>query len=182
MKFIWFALVVSLLTGATADTKGYIFVGDSRTVGMDAACDVGVHANLFVVAEIGKGHYWLVNEGLDEIERIKMSRPDIKHWVLISNLGVNDLESLEDYVTLYKSFEDEFVFVSVNPVSWGSKRGITNARIEKFNARMKSEFRYIDTYTLLSLRGFKAPDGLHYADSTYNLIFTFLCLELGIRV
>lgn len=187
MSFVWFALVLSLLTGTTVnagvvpvENRGYIIVGDSRTVGMDAACNVGDHANIFVVAKVGKGYNWLVDEGWDEVEDIKRTHPDVTDWTIVSNLGVNDLGSRERYIDFYSRITDDFVFVSVNPVSRG-KYSVKNSSVDAFNESMKSNFKYIDTNTMLKLRGFRAPDGLHYADATYQLIFKFMCLELGIR-
>lgn len=187
MSFVWFALVISLLTGTTVnagvvpiENRGYIIVGDSRTVGMDAACNVGDHANIFVVAKVGKGYNWLVEEGWPEVESIKKSNPDITDWTIVSNLGVNDLGSRESYIDFYSSLKDDFIFVSVNPVSRG-KYSVKNANVDAFNESMSEKFDYIDTNTMLKLRGFSAPDGLHYTDETYSMIFRFMCLELGIQ-
>ena len=185
MNFMWLLLTMNLLFGTQTvapvvgiEKTGYIIVGDSRTVGMDTACDIAAHANVFVVAERSKGLWWLKHEGVAEIERIKISNPDVDHWTIVSNLGVNDLGSCENYVEFYKTFGDDFIFVSVNPVKSGAS--VTNESITHFNSRMREEFRYIDTNTMLQKKGYSAPDGLHYTESTYKLIFCFLLKELGI--
>lgn len=185
MKMIWLFIVASLLGGTPEMlveepvVTGYIIVGDSRTVGMDMAVDIAsVDANIFVVAKVSKGYHWLVNTAMDEIETIKEENPEIESWVIVSNLGVNDLYNREKYVTFYESLEDDFVFVSVNPVK--GRSNVSNSTIDAFNERMREEFTCIDTNTMLQLRGYSAPDGLHYSPDTYRLIFSFIVHELGV--
>lgn len=186
MSLVWLMLVMSLLTGITVnantapvENRGYIFVGDSRTVGMDSACDVGGHANIFVIAKVGQGYWWLTHKAVNEIENVKSEHPEYNAWTIVSNLGVNDVTQVDNYIEFYSELEDDFVFVSCNPVR--NEPTVSNSQIDNFNCKMREAgFRYIDTNTLLRLRGFSTPDGLHYTDKTYRLIFSFIILELGI--
>lgn len=185
MSFLWMFLALSLLCGTPAVTdavgigeRGYIIVGDSRTVGMDSACDIASHANVFVVAKVGQGLRWLENDAIHQVESIKQAHTEIDDWTIVSNLGANDLRNCESYIDFYRRLDDDFIFVSVNPVKRGAS--ISNENIDKFNARMRSEFDYIDSNTMLKLRGYQTPDGLHYTATTYKLIFSYLSHELGI--
>ena len=186
MSLIWLFLVMSLLTPTVnadtvepPETRGYIFVGDSRTVGMEEACHVSEYDNVFVVAKVGKGYYWLVNTAWQEVESIKSSNPGVDRWTIVSNLGVNDLGSWQNYINFYQSLEDDFVFVSVNPVRNYDR--VSNISIDKFNMRIREAgFEYIDTNLILRAEGFSAPDGLHYSSSTYRLIFGIISRELGV--
>lgn len=185
MRLIWLFIVASLLGGTSnivleePVVTGYIIVGDSRTVGMDMSVDVDdIDANIFVVAKVGKGYHWLVNTAMTEVETIKSENPDINKWTIITNLGVNDLGNCERYVDFYKGIEDEVVVVSVNPVRNYSR--VSNGYIDAFNERMREEFDYIDTNTMLRIRGYSTPDGLHYTGDTYRLIFSFIIHELDL--
>lgn len=184
LNLMWLCVAVSLLTGVTSNTsavpvenRGYILIGDSRTVGMDSACDVRVHANVFVVAEVGQGLDWYERKGAFEVERIKREHDEYDVWTLVSNLGANDLSNYQAYIDYFSAIEDDFVFVSVNPVK--KHTSITNESIDKFNSEMRSSgFEYIDTNLLLRLEGFRAPDGLHYTPETYQTIWGYLEREL----
>lgn len=187
MSLIWLVLALSLLTSPMAkvsanvtaeENRGYIFIGDSRTVGMDSACDVGGHANVFVIARTNTGYDYLVSVVDSGVDSIKRAHPEYEIWTIVSNFGVNDLDNLDKYIDYYKSLSDDFVFVSVNPVV--GHPYISNSMIHEFNASMREEFSYIDTNMVLNHRGFNAYDGVHYSTETYSLIFSFIALELGL--
>lgn len=179
---IWVFLTLSLLNLQVEEAPvetGYIIVGDSRTVGMDMSVNTDdVDANIFVIAKVGKGYNWLVNTAMNEVETIKAENPDIEKWTIVTNLGVNDLGNCERYVNFYKGLEDEVVVVSVNPVR--NYNRVSNTSIDAFNERMREEFEYIDTNTMLRIRGYSTSDGLHYTGDTYRLIFSFIIHELAL--
>ena len=104
MNLIWLVLALSLLTSPMAkvsanvtaeENRGYIFIGDSRTVGMDSACDVGGHANVFVIARTNTGYDYLVSVVDSGVDSIKRAHPEYEIWTIVSNFGVNDLDNLD---------------------------------------------------------------------------------------
>ncbi len=167
-------LALSLCTGSV-DSTGYIFVGDSRTVGMNAA--VGIESDdSFVVAEVGKGYEWFMEEGFPEVCNIIEEHPEYGHWVMVSNLGVNDLHNAGRYVSLYEQlseFLDVYV-VSVNPCKGSYARW--NDKIKELNQVLQGidGIEYIDIHEVMEEEGFKSCDGLHYTAETYKAIYEMI--------
>ena len=158
----------------------YIFVGDSRFVGMKDAIEGYTDADVEFVAEVGQGLSWL-----------KKTAPGLygeTGKTIIFNLGVNDLYNISGYVDFYNSMPQDFienntlVIMTVNPVDEQREADfgytVTNAEIESFNNTLKSDvdslyFKMIDSYTYVKLSAFKTTDGLHYNNETYRLIFDY---------
>ncbi len=158
------------------ETTGIIFIGDSRTVGMNNVVGMSQMPDTYVVAKVGKGYKWYQQTGAYEVESIKAEHPHDK-WVYVFNLGVNDLGNIEKYQTLIDEMEiDNIVYtVSVNPVIDTKVSNVKNEEIIKFNERLqKVADNYIDTYSYLSTNGFISSDGLHYGKSTYTTIYELI--------
>lgn len=146
--------------------SGYLFVGDSRTVGLDEAVS-GVSS----IAKVGAGVTYFKSI-LPEVTKVRGKN-------VIFNFGVNDRDRYKDYVAVYKSLPKEFIqknnviFMSVNPTD-GSKYGSWNADIDKFNAYVKknlpSGIKYLNTNSTLKKEGFQTRDGCHYKPVTYKRI------------
>lgn len=146
------------------DFSNFVFVGDSRTVGM------GQHLHLTTIAEVGVGYSFL-QAHYDEI--LELSDCNI-----VFNLGVNDLSHVNDYIEFFQRLPEEFCFdnhiyvVSVNPTS-GEYSGM-NSDIDYFNVQLSdslpSTCKWIDTCSFLREAGFGSPDGLHYDAVTYETI------------
>ncbi|MBP5774653.1 MAG: SGNH/GDSL hydrolase family protein [Clostridiales bacterium] len=144
----------------------YLFVGDSRTVGLDA-CVSGISSKAKVGAKV------------DYLKSILSDVTKTRKKNVIFNFGVNDLGNINKYITVYKSLPKDFiknnnvVIMSVNPTD-GSKYGSWNTDIDKFNAKMKknlpSGVKYLDTNSTLKKEGFSTRDGVHYKDVTYKRI------------
>ncbi len=151
---------------------GYIFLGDSRTVGMNDAVQIE-DDNKFVVAKVGEGYKWMVETGLMDAADIIEENPKINNWVLISNFGVNDLYNVDSYIDAYEQISEimPVYVVSVNPCK-GSYDEL-NSEIDSFNEKMKNLdcVTYVDTCTALRNDGFSSSDGLHYGAETYNKIY-----------
>ena len=99
-------LVVSLIfimPVEAAESTGIVFIGDSRTVGMSKSVDI--EDNIFFVAKVGQGYDWFCNTAIDEVDDI-ISRNDFDNWMIITNLGVNDLSNVEKYKAKYKELLD----------------------------------------------------------------------------
>ena len=160
-----FQLVIPV-TGNFEFAAGYLFVGDSRTVGLDEAVS-GVSS----IAKVGAGVTYFKSI-LPEVTKVRGKN-------VIFNFGVNDRDRYKDYVAVYKSLPKEFIqknnviFMSVNPTD-GSKYGSWNADIDKFNAYVKknlpSGIKYLNTNSTLKKEGFQTRDGCHYKPVTYKRI------------
>ncbi len=152
---------------------GYIFIGDSRFVGMNDACGISDTENRFVIAMIGEGYDFLVNTALQEAEDIVNENSDITNWKYIVCLGVNDLYNVNKYIDKYNELKStvDLVLVSVNPIEYHSS--ITNENIDEFNNKIKNieGIQYIDTNYTLCTEGFSTVDGIHYTSDTYKLIY-----------
>ena len=146
------------------DFSDFIFIGDSRTVGM------GQHLDLDTIAEVGVGYSFLMGH-YDEILEIEGKN-------IVFNLGVNDLANVDDYIEFFQRLPEDFCFdnniyvVSVNPTS-GSYASM-NGDIDYFNVQLSdslpSTCKWIDTCSFLREAGFGTVDGLHYDAQTYELI------------
>lgn len=165
-------------TTGTSEPTGTIFIGDSRTVGMDGVVDIEGTNNQFVVAKVGQGLSWFKKSGLSSVEELRKENSVLTHWRLICLLGVNDLWDLDAYLeefdTLREDSEVELILVSVNPVD--GHPSISNTKIETFNAGLQdyaeeNSLQYIDTYDFLMDAGYETQDGLHYKDATYQEIY-----------
>lgn len=163
----------------------FIFVGDSRTVGMhNAFLKDGSEESCACtfIAKSGEGFYWLYHEGITELEEALQEAP---YATVIFNLGVNDLKEAEQYISFYKELfsiyhDPSFYIMSVNPVNDEKCSGASNAEIEAFNEKMQEEFpdQYLDCYDYLLEHGFETADGLHYSNDTYRSIHHFVVLSL----
>ena len=148
-----------------------LYVGDSRTVGMQSSLE---NQNINYIAEVGKGYEWFNSTALASIESTLQSKSDA---VIVLSLGVNDLYNIDNYISAYKTLiakypSNTFYVLSVNPVdeSKTSTNGytITNVEIEAFNKKLADNFpnNYIDSYS--SLTNIGTSDGLHYDNETYK--------------
>ncbi|MEY8428615.1 SGNH/GDSL hydrolase family protein [Lachnospiraceae bacterium 46-15] len=162
----------------------YIFVGDSRTVGMqNALADDSDATSCRFIAKSGEGFYWLYHDGIVELEEALKSTP---YATVIFNLGVNDLEETDRYISFYKTLFSEyhdpsFYIMSVNPVDDERCSGASNAEIQAFNEKMKAEFpdKYLDCYNYLLSQDFATSDGLHYPNRVYRMVHHFAVMSLN---
>lgn len=156
----------------------FIFVGDSRTVGMEEAVHKSFPADgCTFIGKVGEGYHWLVNDGAEQLHTVLEREPDA---TVIFNLGVNDLDEIALYLEFYPQIFDEqpnasFYIMSVNPVSEECS-GASNDEITTFNAKLKETFpeRYLDCYDYLENNGFATVDGLHYTNDTYLSIHKYV--------
>lgn len=151
----------------------YIFIGDSRTVGMQMT--VGGEEDCWS-CKTSMGYDWMVSEGIPAVEG------EIGDGVAVFVLlGVNDLGNAAAYAEYVNQKAADWAeagastyFVSVGPV--GSTT-VTNQQIEDFNSVISSnadEYRYLDLYSSMQKDGFSTSDGLHYTSDTYWYIYQFL--------
>lgn len=158
---------------------GYIFLGDSRTVGMQQGVKDRIKSNTYFVAECGQGYNWLVSEGLERIEEIMEENSQISDWNIVTNLGVNDLSNVNKYREIYDELKENewkdvnLYYESVNPVNEKLCKTVTNEQINEFNTEFASESSYIDVNSRILPEHIKG-DGLHYSSSIYCSIYDYV--------
>lgn len=156
--------------GISERVENVIYVGDSRFVGMDSYTKKGED---FVVAKVGMGYNWFTSDAMSSIQSIKDANTDVTDWTIVSNLGVNDLHNITNYISKYQEMQnngDNIVIVSVNPTD--KNHNSLNSDIDAFNDKLKgSGLTYIDTNSVLKSDGFETSDGLHYKKDTYIKIW-----------
>lgn len=181
-------LLAALLTTKPIEPVcGYIYLGDSRFVGMNNACDIDEEENTWVVAKVGEGLKWCEDTAMPEIEKIVEGNKDIDDWYIVSGLGVNDSYNIDNYLEFYATLDDyNLILVSVNPMDkakcdkWGYDYHNLTVGANKFNRKIKqSDYVYIDISSYLSENGFTTVDGVHYTDNTYEVIYERIREELN---
>lgn len=161
----------------------FLFVGDSRTVGMrNAVNEADSSDTCTYIAEEGMGYDWFLSEGQNLLKDSLNQNPN---QTVILNLGVNDLDSIYHYLNLYADLFSEypqtsFYIMSVNPVEEEKAGEITNEQIQEFNYEMMVAFptRFLDCYSYLLSEDFTTVDGLHYNDRIYRCIHHYAVMIL----
>ncbi|MCR1842696.1 SGNH/GDSL hydrolase family protein [Murimonas intestini] len=162
----------------------FIFVGDSRTVGMqEAVKSFYPEDRCMFDAKSGEGYVWFRDTGMAQLESFISEAPDCP---VILNLGVNDYKNINEYIELYQELfsshpDTDFYIMSVNPVMDELCPAISNKIICDFNDKMKESFpdRYLDCYTYLLSTSLETMDGLHYTENTYIAIHDYVVGKLG---
>ncbi len=168
------------------DASAVIFVGDSRTVGMESA--VGSSAsNTYFIGKSGSGYSWLTSTASSELDSYLQNYPASK---VVLAFGVNDLGNISNYISYYNKLiskypKASFYMMSVNPVNETTEKKygytVTNSQISSFNTQLKNAFpsRYLDVYTYLNKNGFSTSDGVHYTSDTYKKIYNYVLSLIG---
>ena len=158
----------------------YIFVGDSRMVGMQSAV---APSDTLYIAKNGQGYAWLKSTAGVQLRYYLKTNPNVK---VVLALGVNDLKNVNSYITYYKKLIKEFpktkfYVLSVNPVNEKIRRyRIKNSSIESFNKKMYVAFRsrYVNTYRQMKQEGFGTKDGLHYLGADYQKLYATIISKI----
>lgn len=160
-----------------AGINRYIFVGDSRYVGMRKFAQ----SDDIFIAENAQGYDFLMSN----LETIRQYADN--NSVLIIGLGVNDYGvNYKNYIRIMNELADTIecpvYYMLINPVEEEKEipYGYTvyNEMIDKYNMLMRAGFsdkvKIIDSNSYLKENGFSTVDGLHYDDNTYNKIYNYL--------
>lgn len=163
----------------------YIFVGDSRMVGMQMAVDP---EDTMYIAKESMGYEWLVSTAGPQLKQSLKKNPNV---TVVLAFGVNDLGNVNQYISYYQSLmkaypETKFYVLSVNPVneSIAASHGYTikNSQIVSvFNKPMKNavgQNHFINTYRYLRKKGFAANDGLHYTIEEYANLYKYIIKKI----
>lgn len=166
---------------SAAQISTYVFVGDSRYVGMSEYSEDG---DVFL-CENNVGHNFLL-KNLENIE--KLSGPNT---AVIIGLGVNDVnynstKYIETLNQMAAALEAHIFYMLVNPVDEEKEKyfgyGILNEKIDEFNQKMKEgmdeDIFVIDTNSYLKMQGYVTIDGLHYTEETYALIYDYIKMKV----
>lgn len=161
---------------------GYIFIGDSRTVGMSQALGSSKPSNVYIVAKNSMGYNWLINSAISEVNSILNKNPN-KRFYIYSNLGINDYTYQTSYATKLNELANgswskhKVVFISVNPYA-GTNYPSENKKVTNFNNNQKSKLNnvyYCDTYNGIGQSNFSCGwDCIHYNNSTYLKIYNYV--------
>lgn len=164
-----------------------LFIGDSRTVGMDTACNIVNCDDTYVLAKVGEGYSYL-SSNLDQ-KLSSIFHNGYTKVILITNFGVNDVHNSSKYIDYYNEVllkygsRVELNIVSVNPVEYCEN--VSNDSIEKFNSEMQDfaekmdNVRFINTYDGLKGKTNITVDGLHYTKSCYKTIYKEISAEIN---
>ena len=169
----------------------YIFLGDSRTVGIEliGKNDPGV----YFVCKGGMGYHWFINTAIDEVN--KLLNED--GYTIFFNLGINgtvktssiDMTQAAGYVSKIKELANgawskhKIVIVSLFPVDDAhNKYQLNDAGAVIFNKYMKEQLgnysnniSYCDAYNgITDKSAFNTGDGLHFAPAGYKIIYNYV--------
>lgn len=153
----------------TSTYTNWVFVGDSRTVGMGDA--VG---SITTIAKVGAGHSWLSAQ----ITNIKNTyhNANIVLW-----FGVNDLHNVDKYIDTYNALASSMTDCKIIVVNVGPARGAyahLMTDIQDFNAiletKLNSNITLVDVFTKMQSATYSTSDGLHYKPDTYRYIYKYI--------
>lgn len=159
-----------------AEEGDIIFIGDSRTVGMQQ----NVSSNATFICKTGSGYNWMVDTAFAKTDRIVENGKSV-----VILMGVNDIENASLYVDAVNKKAKEWkgkgaatYFVSVNAVDDEKTIYVKNSQIRNFNNILSnglSEAVYIDTNSYLDIGNSDTDsEGLHYTGEIYNKIYNII--------
>lgn len=163
----------------------YIFVGDSRMVGMSISKSP---ANTMYIAKKAMGYNWLKDTAGPALQSQLNLNPNVK---VVLALGVNDLGNVQFYIAYYRNLikknpKTKFYILAVNPVDEKKEAAngyhVKNSRIKTFNKKMLAAFgasAYIDSYNYMNDKGFSTSDGLHYTVAVYQDLYNYIVSQIG---
>ena len=157
----------SEITLVDYEDYNYVFLGDSRFVGM-SNCK---QSNDIFICKVGEGYNYFCKN----INNIS------ENDIVIIGFGVNDLGNIDKYIELANSLTNEVYYLTVNPADEQKERengySVTNQQIDEFNNKLKANatnYKVIDTNSYLKQIGFSTTDGLHYDNATYIKIYEYI--------
>lgn len=149
---------------------------------MNEDCSINGVPNFFAVCCPGIGYDWMIETGLPKIRSIQSSHTEIKSWVILSALGINDMENINQYLRTYRSLAKttNLWLVSINPTEGRSEPQYNNVCINAFNKRLQtvSGVTYINSHDYLVNKGYSTKDGVHYTELCNWDIYSYYLTSL----
>lgn len=164
----------TLQKGFKRPANDVVFVGDSRFVQMRTAlCGYGAN----IIAQGWMGYDWMVDTAIPTID------PCLgKGHKVVINLGVNDLENIDKYITTINAQAAAWAargvkvyYATVNPVSGN------NYAVDEFNRKLVNKLvgvNIIDTNRFLKTYGYHLVDDVHYDGPTNINIYSYIMSQL----
>lgn len=183
----------------TEEYRDTLFLGDSRTAGMQNA---GVINDNNSVYGTGYGYNWLVGNGTftgdtnspsGGVAGINALMNDNTSYNIVIWLGVNDYENVNNYYNAYvdlatNEWSNHHIYiVSVGPVDDDLSENVKNSDIENFNQTMQNlingsgldNLHYIDLgYTEEDINTYDNSMGVHYGSEDYRAIYDIIMNSL----
>ena len=180
-----------VLSGFSSEFKKYanvkyLFVGDSRTVGMSMSVK---DSKCAFIGKVGEGYSWMRSSTDAKVKKYLSYNPKLK---VIYGFGINDLGNVQNYINYYTSMitaypQAKFYIMAINPVddktirSYYRRTTVNNTKIRDFNKKVYAALKgnYINTFYYLCKNGYDTVDGLHYTSATYQKIFKYVRSVIG---
>lgn len=155
----------------------YVFVGDSRYVGMSEFSD---DSDIFI-CENNVGHNFLI-KNMEYIEELSDGETAVIIGLGVNDVNYNSTKYIETLNQMPEAMEAHIFYMLVNPVDEEKEKlfgyGILNDKIDIFNKEMieglNENIRIIDTSSYLKMEGYVTVDGLHYTEETYAAIYQYI--------
>lgn len=163
-----------------AGYNGFIYVGDSRTIGFKNA--ISYKTNKVFITSQGANYSWLKKNK----DKILSEAKKHKDYRIIFNLGGYDINNATKYEQYYRKHflknddvKARVYFMSVNPIDEKKYKGkdLSNSEIHTFNNTIKkmSSAKYIDICGKLESVGYECKsDGFNYTSDQYKRINTYI--------
>lgn len=160
----------SITTTQNTTYNSYMFLGDSRTVGMKNA----VNSDDIFICKESMGYDWMVKTAFPQADKKVTSGMAIAIW-----FGVNDMGNVDNYIKAINEKAIEWkekgartFYISVGPMDKSDEK------VAEFNETMKNglsnDVTYVDIYSKLKSDGFETVDGLHYTVDSYKKIYDLM--------
>lgn len=155
-------------SGILTEYSDWVFVGDSRTVGMGISV-----SGITTMAKVG-GNYKYFSSLISNIK--KLHNKNIVLW-----FGVNDLNNVSKYVMAYNDLcftmtDCKIIVATVGPTRGSYAKLMPD--IQDFNAALKDRLNHnitiVDVCSKMIRGTYTSPDGLHYNSKTYKCVYNYI--------
>ena len=172
-------------SGTTRQLSGnftnYLFVGDSRVVGMSSG---NTNPNCTFVAEVGQGLNWLKTKSNIESQIQNVSKNATGDTAVVFWMGVNDCSfvSGQSYANYFNELQKKYPDVQICVASVGAvddnlSTNVKNSDIVRFNNELEDNLvqtiKWVDVYDYTvsaNCANSGDPYGVHYTNASYEQI------------
>lgn len=157
----------------------YIFVGASHGVDMSIAVN---SSNTIFIAKGGMGLKWLKDVAGPQLKSYLKKTSD---YIVIFQLGGNDLENIEGYISYYEKLmkqypKTRFYFLENIPGNNNYAKTYKNEAKRRYDARLKEAFpeQCIEAYDYMQQTGFRTVDGTHYVLADIKKVYNHMMKQI----